>query len=117
MPGPSSPWCSRIATRGCSDTFEQFSTCLNDADVAIIAPVYAAGEEPIAGIDRDSYAESLARARPSPCPRDRRRRKIWPQSVADVAKPGGAIVCLGAGSITGWAAGLEAALKAREGQA
>ena len=26
------------------DTFEQFATCLNDADVAIIAPVYAAGE-------------------------------------------------------------------------
>ena len=41
------------------DTFEQFATCLNDADVAIIAPVYAAGEQPIDGIDRDSYAEAL----------------------------------------------------------
>jgi len=29
-------------------------------------------------------------------------------------KPGGAVVFLGAGSITGWAAGLEAALKQRE---
>ena len=37
--------------------------------------------------------------------------------VASLAKPGGAIVCLGAGSITGWAAGLEAALKSREAKA
>ena len=41
------------------DTFEQFATCLNDADVAIIAPVYAAGEAPIEGINRDTYAEAL----------------------------------------------------------
>ena len=41
------------------DTFEQFATCLNDADVAIIAPVYAAGEQPIEGINRDTYAEAL----------------------------------------------------------
>ena len=41
------------------DTFEQFATCLNDADVAVIAPVYAAGEAPIEGINRDSYAEAL----------------------------------------------------------
>ena len=41
------------------DTFEQFATCLNDADVAVIAPVYAAGEQPIEGINRDTYAEAL----------------------------------------------------------
>ena len=41
------------------DTFEQFATCLNDADVAVIAPVYAAGEAPIEGINRDTYAEAL----------------------------------------------------------
>ena len=37
-----------------------------------------------------------------------------PKIVANWAKPGGAVVCLGAGSITQWAAGLEAALKAKE---
>ncbi|MEJ0043824.1 MAG: cyanophycin synthetase [Rhizomicrobium sp.] len=41
------------------DTFEQFAKCLNDADIAIVAPVYAAGEKPIEGINRDSYAEAL----------------------------------------------------------
>jgi UDP-N-acetylmuramate--alanine ligase len=33
-----------------------------------------------------------------------------PARVAPLAKSGGAIVCLGAGSITQWAAGLESAL-------
>jgi UDP-N-acetylmuramate--alanine ligase len=92
------------------DTFEQFCTCLNDADIAIIAPVYAAGEPPIAGFDRDSFAEAL---------RAHGHRNVLvvdgpddlPKLVAGVAKSGGAIVCLGAGSITQWAGNLEAALK------
>jgi hypothetical protein len=36
--------------------------------------------------------------------------------LGDLAKPGGAIVFLGAGSSTQWAAGLEAALSAKEGR-
>ena len=32
-------------------------------------------------------------------------------AVAPFAKPGGAVGCLGAGSITPWAAGLQAALE------
>ncbi len=95
------------------DTFEQFSSCLNDADIAIIAPVYAAGEAPIAGIDRDSYAQSL---------RAHGHRNVLTIEGAEdltatlhpLVKPGGAIVCLGAGSITHWARGLAAALEAEE---
>jgi UDP-N-acetylmuramate--alanine ligase len=95
------------------DTFEQFCTSLNDADLAIVAPVYAAGEQPIEGFDRDSFAEGL---------RAHGHRHVLtidgpddlPKIVAKWAKPGGAVVCLGAGSITQWAAGLEAALKAKE---
>ena len=92
------------------DTFEQFSTCLHDADVAIVAPVYTAGEQPIAGIDRDSYANSL---------RAHGHRNVMtidgPEDLTAIlsglAQPGGAIVFLGAGSITQWAAGLEASLR------
>jgi hypothetical protein len=57
--GPIVAWCSRIATRGCATRSSSSATCLNDADAAIIAPVYAAGEQPIEGIDRDTYAEAL----------------------------------------------------------
>jgi UDP-N-acetylmuramate--alanine ligase len=83
------------------DTFEQFATCLNDADVAIIAPVYAAGEQPIEGINRDTYAEAL---------RAHGHRNVitidgeddLAAAVAPYVKPGAAIVGTGAGSITQW---------------
>src|ERR1700681_3884010 len=39
--------------------FEQFSTCFNDADTVIVAHVYAAGEAPIPGIDRDGLVQAL----------------------------------------------------------
>jgi UDP-N-acetylmuramate--alanine ligase len=98
------------------DTFEQFSTCLHDADTAIVAPVYAAGEQPIAGIDRDAYVNSLrahghrdVRAIDGP-------ENLLPL-ISELAKPGGVIVFLGAGSITQWANGLEAALQRSEAAA
>src|SRR6266478_2194071 len=43
------------------DLFEQFCTCMNSADTAIIAPVYPAGEAPIEGINRDSLIEGMQR--------------------------------------------------------
>jgi UDP-N-acetylmuramate--alanine ligase len=97
------------------DTFVEFAKCLNDADVAVVAPVYAAGEQPIEGINRDSFAEAL---------RAHGHRNVHTidgeadlaATVAPHMKAGGAVVCLGAGSITSWAAKLQAALdKLEEG--
>ena len=95
------------------DTWEQFCSCLNDADVAIIAPVYPAGEQPIEGFDRDTYAEGL---------RAHGHRNVvtidggmdLAAIVGPLAKEGGAIVLLGAGSISHWAYMLQSQL---EGQA
>ncbi len=93
------------------DTFEQFATCLNDADVAVIAPVYAAGEAPIEGINRDTYADAL-RAHGH-------RNVVTIEGEADLAaavkpylKPGAAVIGTGAGSITGWMANLQKKLEA-----
>jgi UDP-N-acetylmuramate--alanine ligase len=91
------------------DLFDQFCTCLNSADTAIVTPVYAAGEAPIEGIDRDALAEGL-RAHGHKHVLTIDGPEDLPASVAPLAKSGGAIVCLGAGSITQWAAGLESAL-------
>jgi UDP-N-acetylmuramate--alanine ligase len=93
------------------DTFEQFAKCLNDADVAVIAPVYSAGEQPIEGINRDSYAEAL---------RAHGHRNVLiiegendlAATVAPYLKPGGVVVGTGAGSITGWMHGLQKKLEA-----
>ena len=51
------------------DLFDEFCTCFNDADTVIVAPVYAAGEAPIEGVDRDALVEGLRAPRPSRRPR------------------------------------------------
>jgi len=91
--------------------FEQFSTCFNDADTVIVAPVYAAGEAPIAGADRDALVQGL---------RARGHRQVialeGPQELARIvgrlAFPGDIVVCLGAGNITQWAYALPGELAA-----
>ncbi len=91
--------------------FEPFSTCFNDADAVIVAEVYAAGEAPIDGIDRDHLVAAL---------RARGHRQVIPLPdqkalagiVKDLAGKGDYVVCLGAGNITQWAYSLEGELKA-----
>jgi UDP-N-acetylmuramate--alanine ligase len=85
--------------------FEQFCTCFNDADTVIVAPVYSAGEAPIAGADRDALVHGLrthghrqAMALDSP--------DKLAALVVGMAQPGDYVVCLGAGSITQWAYAL-----------
>jgi len=87
------------------DLFEAFCTCFSDADVVLVAPVYAAGEAAIPGIDRDALVEGLTRhgqraATAIEGPED------LPAEIAEIARPGDLVVCLGAGTITQWANAL-----------
>ncbi|MCZ7658021.1 MAG: UDP-N-acetylmuramate--L-alanine ligase [Xanthobacteraceae bacterium] len=91
--------------------FEPFSTCFNDADAVIVAHVYAAGEPPIEGVDRDHLVQALrARGHRNVVPLD------GPQDLArivrDLAQPGDTVICLGAGNITQWAYALPGELEA-----
>jgi UDP-N-acetylmuramate--alanine ligase len=97
---------SRIA-----DLFNEFSTCFNEADIVLVADVYAAGEQPIDGASKESLAASLrthghrnVHVLPNP--------ESLPQMIAELAKPDDMVVCLGAGSITNWAHALPGALEA-----
>ena len=91
--------------------FNEFAACFNDADTVIVADVYAAGEAPIAGADRDSLITAIkAHAH---------RQALALQSPADLAamirelaKPGDYVVFLGAGNITQWAYALPGELAA-----
>src|SRR5437763_7792113 len=60
--------------------FDQFCTCFNDADAVIIANVYAAGEAPNPGADRDTRVAGL-RARG-------RRRVATPDGPAQLGGSG-----------------------------
>lgn len=94
------------------DLFDAFCSCMNDADIAIISDVYAAGEQPIDGFDRDHLVEGL---------RNGGHKQVIeldaPDQLADIiaahARSGDIVVCLGAGSVTQWAYALPDELSAR----
>jgi UDP-N-acetylmuramate--alanine ligase len=93
------------------DLFEQFSTCFNDADEVLIAPVYAAGEQPIAGVS----SEELVKALINHGHRSARAIDGLPSLAAEIrnsVKTGDEmVVCLGAGDITSYANSLADDLK------
>jgi UDP-N-acetylmuramate--alanine ligase len=93
------------------DLFDDFSACFNDADTVIVAPVYAAGEQPIAGVTHEELVNRIhARGH-----RDARvidRPEALAPLLASRAEAGDYVVCLGAGNITQWAAALPAELGA-----
>jgi UDP-N-acetylmuramate--alanine ligase len=99
-----------------SSLFEGFCTCFNDADLVIVADVYAAGEPPIAGIDRDALVAGL---------RHHGHRAVLPLDhpdrlatlVHEHAEPGDLVVCLGAGTVTNWAQALPGALRQQQARA
>jgi len=94
-----------------SHLFEGFCTCFNDADVVVVADIYAAGEAPIEGVSRDALVAGLI---------EHGHRYVRPLSdpselapmIREMVRPGDMVVCLGAGSITGWANSLPADLAA-----
>ena len=95
--------------------FPEFCACMNDAGTVIVADVYAAGEAPIEGMDKDALVEGLrARGHRSVVPLPE------PASLAEMinamAKPGDYVICLGAGNITAWAHALPEQLAALQAQ-
>ena len=81
------------------DLFKDFSGCFHDADIALIAPVYAAGEDPIEGATHEALVQAIAE-NGHPDARAMDTLDTLPDTIRDIARPGDLIVCLGAGDIT-----------------
>ena len=92
--------------------FGDFSTCFNDADAVVVADVYAAGEAPIEGADRDHLVAAI-KAHGHRNVQGLANATDLPEIVRDLAKPGDYVVCLGAGNITQWAYALPDQLAGR----
>jgi UDP-N-acetylmuramate--alanine ligase len=93
------------------DLFEDFCACFSDADVVIVADIYAAGEAPLEGASREALVDGLRRyghrrALPLSGPEDLARL------VLQETQDGDLVVCLGAGDITSWAYALPEQLDA-----
>ena len=65
--------------KGLRDLFDDFSACFNDADTVMVAPVYAAGEEPIDGVSSEALVSRIRSAGPASWSWRRRgpRRLAW----------------------------------------
>jgi len=85
--------------------FEDFANCFNDADSIILAPVYAAGEEAIDGVNSEALVSRI-RAGGHRDARYMAEPGALAPIIQGIAKPGDFVVLLGAGNITQWAAAL-----------
>ncbi len=95
------------------DLFAEFCACFRDADSVIVAPLYSAGEQPIAGIDHHYMAEGIrAAGHPAPIAIDDPRDLV--PLLRRIVRPGDTVVCLGAGMSTEWAHALPDWLGAEE---
>ena len=92
------------------DHMEDFQAAFNDADVVYAAPVYPAGEAPIEGVDSAALVEGI-KARGHRSAHTIAGSDALAATLADSAKPGDMVVCLGAGDITKWAGGLADKIK------
>ncbi len=88
-----------------NDLFEEFCTCFNDADKVIVTDVYAAGEEPIEGVDKEHFAQAIREHGHRDVDVLLHKGDLAPK-VLDVAKRGDYVICMGAGNITAWANAL-----------
>ena len=95
------------------DLFDDFCSCFNEADIVLVTDIYAAGEQPLAGFGKDdlvaglqSYGHRMAIALES--------EDALAKTIKSLATDGDLVMCLGAGSITSWAAALPSQLEALE---
>ena len=80
------------------DCFEDFVKVIGRADAVLLAEVYAAGEAPIAAADSRTLARALRLAgKVEPLFVD--DIGALPQAIADTARAGDVVLCMGAGSI------------------
>ncbi|MEC7290285.1 MAG: cyanophycin synthetase [Pseudomonadota bacterium] len=81
------------------DLFDEFAQCYREADIAVITPVFAAGEVPIDGIDHVSLVSSM-RGHGHKQAQVLDDLDSLPDLIREIAAPGDMVVCMGAGSIS-----------------
>jgi UDP-N-acetylmuramate--alanine ligase len=94
------------------DLMAEFGAALAAADEVVLTDIYAASEDPIAGVTVETLAATVNAGRSTPVhvvP----RLDDMAAKVADVAQPGDLVITLGAGSISGLATALVAELQRR----
>jgi UDP-N-acetylmuramate--alanine ligase len=97
------------------DLMREFGLALAAPDELVLTDIYAASEDPIAGITVEALAAVANNSRATPA------RVVpavgdLPETLADIARPGDLVITLGAGSIGGVARRVVEALEKRHGR-
>ncbi|HYS26581.1 MAG TPA: UDP-N-acetylmuramate--L-alanine ligase [Vicinamibacterales bacterium] len=95
---------------------DAFGPALREADEIVLTDIYGASEEPIAGVTLDALAGAVRAGSGRPVHVARRLDEVIP-AILDIARPGDAVLTLGAGSIGSLPAQLVDALTKRRGAA
>jgi len=91
------------------DLFDGFCQCFGDADMVMVADVFAAGEAPIDGFDRAGLAAGIAEAHSGEIIEIESEAALA-SAIRNHCVAGDVVVCLGAGSISTWSRKLPGAL-------
>jgi UDP-N-acetylmuramate--alanine ligase len=97
------------------DLMDEFQQAFNDADIVYVAPVYAAGEQPIDSVDAGALVAGLRR-RGHRAANEIAGADALAAELATTLQADDMVICLGAGDITKWAAGLASAIEAERAQ-
>jgi len=96
------------------DLMAEFGQALAAADEVVLTDIYAASEEPIAGVTVEALAAAVSAGRRQPAHVVKKLDDVA-AAVAGLARPGDLVLTLGAGSIGGLATALVAELERRHG--
>ena len=98
-----------------AELMDEFCSCFNQADTVYIADIYAAGEEPIEGASKEDLVQGII-AYGHKDVQTLESVTDLPYLIADKARSGDLVLCLGAGDITQWAYDLPEQLKTALGK-
>jgi len=84
--------------------FKEFCGCFGDADIVLVADVYAAGENPVPGVGKNELIAALRSRDINVIALE--DSSLLAQEIVKLANPEDLVVCMGAGDITKWANAL-----------
>jgi UDP-N-acetylmuramate--alanine ligase len=77
----------------------EFAAALSSADLVLVAPLYAAGEEPLAGISSEALAAAVRQRRPGLSATASDDLSDLARLVAEHSKAGDLVLAMGAGDV------------------
>jgi len=90
--------------------FNEFSVCFDKANSVIVADIYAAGEAPLDGINKNTIADAITKTGHNDVCSLNNESELA-NIVSKKAKSGDLVICFGAGTITNWAHDLPGELE------